>query len=343
MSLATDIEQVLASTLVPSLDERGFERTGHIWRRETDQAVRIVDVQTQEGHGPRSAKFTINLGFSYPSLGDPTPEPLAIAGACRYLHRIGQLLSEPRDTWWEIPDPANASAVQRVTEAVSEAWAAHGLPALDAWSDPQAMRDRLAASGGFDLLDAADMSLHLGERDTAQRCLRTFLDALQTDAHLKVLGPRQPPSTANLARFYLAAIPLLAAAEMSLTPADLARAKEATSAAIGTSQFKTAGEELSAQLEGLNVTVNTDAATPLPSAPTPSHSGSVESVVLRMMKSRIKALGDRVAQLELQVRDLAEAVARGDTAQAESVRAALDAQREQIAAVRAVLSDESWE
>lgn len=134
------MQQVVAMT-VPLLKTHGFNKRRHSFNRKTPGGlVHVLDFQmgpymppgTQELPPIRVnlyGKSTVNVGVFVPQLaplvGRPTPKAWVNEYDCHLRHRIGELLPERADTWWELEDPALAG--QTVHDAVDR----YAIPWLD--------------------------------------------------------------------------------------------------------------------------------------------------------------------------------------------------------------------
>lgn len=177
------VDAAIAAVVAPTLKQRGFRRQRRHWWLATPEVVKVVTVLSHRLNTATDTMFTIELGFSYPGLGEAAPQRWE-AAYCAHCHRIGQVSGDGTDLWWRF-DAINPSEVGRTTASVREVWERDGLPFLDGCTDPRALLDRFVRSGKL-TLELADLSLRLGDREPAELAVGEYLD------HLRGYDPGKP-------------------------------------------------------------------------------------------------------------------------------------------------------
>lgn len=99
--------------IAPVLLEAGFKASGRVFRRLSDEALQIVDIQSWKFNDSRRARFTIQVGVCFPKLLAAVAELEAYAfyrpnlakpgiTECAIRRRLGMFLNPPQDTWWTV-------------------------------------------------------------------------------------------------------------------------------------------------------------------------------------------------------------------------------------------------
>jgi hypothetical protein len=176
-ALALAIDDILRSTIVPSLKPRHFRKSGRHWAAETATSVRVVDVYASLANDAVRGRFQVLFGFAYPSLGEPRPERLR-APECAHFNPFVM----PAAGRWTIEDATSDDSVGACRTAFAAAWELELEPYLDACDDPRAYRDRLMASDSHkSLLEAAALSERLGDEGERGAAVDRALDTLRVD------------------------------------------------------------------------------------------------------------------------------------------------------------------
>ena len=118
----------------------GFRKKGATWHLERDDVVLLVQLQKSWYSTGSRVSATVNLGvFSWVvhrKVGYSWDKP-GISSA-HWRQRIGFLMPERDDKWWEVTSDAEAVGAAR---EIVEALAAYGLPALESLSSTGKLRD----------------------------------------------------------------------------------------------------------------------------------------------------------------------------------------------------------
>lgn len=157
------LDKIVTDALVRVLREAGYRRDKRTFRRASAECIQVVNVQASQWGSATSQRFTVNLGVFFPkvqqALAGDSPIRLGRSGPteyqCQLRRRLGQLMPQHDDIWWDIEAGQDPS---RVSKELGEAVKAFGLPWLEAMADfdaaRQAVKDPLQALG-FDLAAGA--------------------------------------------------------------------------------------------------------------------------------------------------------------------------------------------
>jgi uncharacterized protein DUF4304 len=113
------------------LKAEGFRKKGRLFYRHSSEVTTHVWFQASRWNNPGRASFTVNLSTYLPAIAeakgeDPILEPTKVRPPHAGL-RIGHLMPEQTDYWWNITSPREVESVaQQVTVALRE----YGLPYL---------------------------------------------------------------------------------------------------------------------------------------------------------------------------------------------------------------------
>lgn len=111
------------------LKPRGYRRSGTTFRKLADGNCAIVNFQRSRWSAS-GISFTVNLSIVCGQLLDPETEPLerALEYWGHLRTRLGNLLPERKDKWWQIEEGTDALALGReIVTAIDTL----GLPYLD--------------------------------------------------------------------------------------------------------------------------------------------------------------------------------------------------------------------
>ncbi|MEQ1787424.1 MAG: DUF4304 domain-containing protein [Acidimicrobiales bacterium] len=128
---------MLRSRLAPALRNRGFRGSGSNYQLPSDTHWALIGFQGRTANSPDRVLFTINLKVvakeswramfqEKPYIGEK-PKANIKAGGDEWSVRIGQLMPERADRWWEVlrdrpTDQPAADALAAID--------AHGIPAM---------------------------------------------------------------------------------------------------------------------------------------------------------------------------------------------------------------------
>jgi hypothetical protein len=170
------IDGITRDALKEPLRQCGYKKDRRTFRRSLEHCVQIMNVQASSWNEGSSGRFTVNFGVYFWVLADLggigrlTDKP--IEPDCLVRCRIGHLLPDKNDRWWEVKaDEDHTSVVSEVRQACiceGQAW-------LDAHSDLSSARSFLVGQGS--LYWASVASLALNERDAASGYLVRAIEA----------------------------------------------------------------------------------------------------------------------------------------------------------------------
>lgn len=165
-------DQVIRDFVSPVMKAAGYRKTARNWHSDSGRAVKVVNVQGSAWNSRDRSQFTVNLGIWFPEAeslaGSPDrPNRTPPEYQCTVRQRIGHLMPEERDVWWELePQVELRSIGDEVTAAIVN----YALPWLSRCSDPLAAFDYLRSRGhrGHSPVKAFALALSAGRDDLAQ-------------------------------------------------------------------------------------------------------------------------------------------------------------------------------
>jgi hypothetical protein len=126
------IDRIIASGPALLLKKAGYRKGARSFHLETGGLFKVIQFQASMWNTPNAAQFTANLNIVLPFFhekwtGQPFPSNPASAAPV-LSQRIGYLMPEQGDFWWELlPD----SDVGRIATEVATVLSERGLPFLD--------------------------------------------------------------------------------------------------------------------------------------------------------------------------------------------------------------------
>lgn len=128
------------------LNERGYRKDRHIWRRPINGLTHMVQLQSSAWAIEDRGSFTFNLAVHWPNAYDASgdgsdPRPPKMEN-CFFLHRIGHLMHPSQDYWWNVNKQSDLDEIG--VEAV-EALDNCGLSRLAMFDSFDAVHDYLIA------------------------------------------------------------------------------------------------------------------------------------------------------------------------------------------------------
>lgn len=175
--IAKVIDSIVKDALVKPLKADGYCKKGRNFHLVKESSTRAVNVQASQGNFGDSGRFTLNLGVYLPAvaalLGHEVQKgSYPRESECTIRERIGALMPNGRDAWWEIGSETDLSVL---TAEVQGAWLRHGKPWLDqAWDDLRKARHLLVEHHRYEAAIAA--SFLLGESSRATDLAREGSD-----------------------------------------------------------------------------------------------------------------------------------------------------------------------
>src|SRR4051812_4483671 len=111
------VDEILKNGLTPHLKALGYKKVGRTFYQQDDELIRVVNVQLSRGNTTHDAKFTINLGVFFPLVReafDKTPlDDLPKEYDCTLRERIGMLMPQDNDHWWEVTPNSNIAVIAK--------------------------------------------------------------------------------------------------------------------------------------------------------------------------------------------------------------------------------------
>jgi hypothetical protein len=178
----------------PVLKPLGFRRASpHFWRASTNGLHQSINFQASAWGTHDSGSITINLGVSSPALSMAISERIAKPGTGLWpvQARIGSLMPENRDVWWDIDRQTDIAllGVEILKIVVS-----YGVPFLECYGTAHVFDDHLLSRynghsiGKFPLaLVRATLAVQLGDKDRAAILLREQLEDTENEAYAHVV------------------------------------------------------------------------------------------------------------------------------------------------------------
>jgi hypothetical protein len=123
------ITSMVQSDLKPLLQARGFRKKASLFWRDNGEVIDVITVQKSQWNDASSARFTINLGLYWKHIQEFTGRVASPPREydCTVQTRLGGLLPNPTDLWWEVVgSEAPAIAADVVAKLLR-----YGLPWLE--------------------------------------------------------------------------------------------------------------------------------------------------------------------------------------------------------------------
>ncbi len=110
------LSEVLSKSIIPILKKEGFKKQGNNFRKETNEAIYVINVQSSQWNWATGGTFTINLGIYYSQIDKKftytrDPQKPTIYN-CHICTRIGRVFSS-LDTWWDVRSQADVESVAK--------------------------------------------------------------------------------------------------------------------------------------------------------------------------------------------------------------------------------------
>lgn len=176
------VDEIIKRSLHPILKSAGYMKKWRTFYLESDEAIRVVNVQSSQGNTAESSKFTINLGVYFPavqpmSLHQPL-DGLPKEHECTIRERIGMLMPRQNDWWWRVHSKSN---LDMVANAIRNAWTGYGQPWIDRCGTLAAACDEAEHTG--DTFTAAMIAVASGDLPRAKRNFDLKMKTCNPAAH----------------------------------------------------------------------------------------------------------------------------------------------------------------
>ena len=165
--IAKLIDDIINSGLKPRMKSGGYRKSGRTFYRDAGTFTAVANVQASRSNSGAQGRFSINLGIYFPDVAEIT-NALPFTGSfpkeydCTVRQRLGVLMTEGDDYWWEVKTTSN---VVRIADNINVAWRKYGEPWIDTMSNLDAAHVELVKQNLHFV--AAGISLILNRRDEA--------------------------------------------------------------------------------------------------------------------------------------------------------------------------------
>ena len=172
------IDEVIKLGVVPPLKQIGFKKKSRTFHRAVGETIQAINFQANKYNEGASGSFTVNMGVYMESIAEltdgilsETPHP----SASTVWIRLGHLLPDPGDKWWELnPDIESQDVARDLEEALMN----HGVPSLDRTSTREGMREAFSKRPYTNFHPRAPIALELldGNTERAAALLRARME-----------------------------------------------------------------------------------------------------------------------------------------------------------------------
>ena len=166
------------------LRPKGFKRAAPNFWRHADDIYQSVSFQASQWGSADQGSFTVNIGVSSPALytaftGRAFPKNPSTT-LWPINQRIGALIPNPHDLWWNIDAATDLDAIGR---AVADTLARYGLPFLDGLQTPPQFESAVLEGSGIPGLTEAQaivvratLAAQQGKKDLAKSLLENAIE-----------------------------------------------------------------------------------------------------------------------------------------------------------------------
>ena len=176
------IDSIINLGWTEALQRDGYYRHGREWGQRGDNCIRVVKLQSGRFNSGDRGSFTFNLSviFASPSklMGTKPKATFPNDFYCAIYERIGLVLPDRRDKWWEFDGQSDLKAI---ADELIEAWRGYAKPWLERHSDMRVAREVAIRRSSYML--AIETSILLGEKQEAQRLLGNVLTEFPSESH----------------------------------------------------------------------------------------------------------------------------------------------------------------
>jgi hypothetical protein len=127
-------KQFVVDAVAGALRPVGFRKSGLKFSRPLTDVVHLVSVQSSVSSTASSLRATVNLGVWVPALADNGAKP--DIWAAHWRERLGFLMPDPTDRWWEACSDREAAAAAL---EIGHALRTFALPVLDSLATADAL------------------------------------------------------------------------------------------------------------------------------------------------------------------------------------------------------------
>ena len=123
------IDEIISEGTKKYLKDNGYKKLVRCFSKESDDFIFVIDFQSSQYNDPSSAKFTINVNVVFPYFHEKWTNTLLpknrSKAAALISRRIGHLMPEGCDYWWEVHSDSNA---QNLGSEVQKVLSTYALP-----------------------------------------------------------------------------------------------------------------------------------------------------------------------------------------------------------------------
>lgn len=127
----------LLHSMAATLEPLGFERSGLLFRRVYGANAALIEFQSSDRSSTERMVFTLNLGILCGSLlTDIRPLEKCETMDAQLRRRIGHLLPEAHDKWWEV---TGSTDIAPLAHELSADLIHRAIPYLEKYADTEAL------------------------------------------------------------------------------------------------------------------------------------------------------------------------------------------------------------
>lgn len=130
--MSSQFSRAIQKAIHSEVAARGYRRKGAVSARRLEGIWHLISVQTSDSGTADKGKCTVNLAVWCDTLGEGSPS----VWSAHWQQRIGNLMPNPSDRWWDVSD----ASVGEVSRTIASTVVRYGLPALDAIDSVDALR-----------------------------------------------------------------------------------------------------------------------------------------------------------------------------------------------------------
>jgi hypothetical protein len=126
----------MVHTVATRLSVHGFAQRGLALQKAAGSNVSLIEFQLSDKTSDERVVFTVNLGIICGELSNGATAQKGSVVDAHLRQRLGLLLPDGSDMWWEISAQTNVIALANELSSMIEQ---HALPYLDKYSDPRSL------------------------------------------------------------------------------------------------------------------------------------------------------------------------------------------------------------
>lgn len=124
------VTHTIKSRIKSLLQPHGFRQRGNNWYALRNDTLLLIQLQKSVDNTRNRQALTVNLGVYSQTLAGIMGDTAGCSTAtdCHWYLRLGRVLPEPSDEWWEVISDEDAALIG---DDIAQALEAYGLPALE--------------------------------------------------------------------------------------------------------------------------------------------------------------------------------------------------------------------